>query len=134
MSDSDSKGSTDRAGPCVPKGVLSTRGRGIDVDEEKSRPTVSKGPVAVDLQQFQNFEVGKGYQAQHVVRQPQAASGSVKILDMSRQNKTTKDETLRRSRHSSDKKESKDVKTSRLQRYLRSAAFRRFRRELEKIK
>lgn len=134
MSDSESKCSADRGGPNIPKGVLKTKGWTVDLDDDISRPTVSDGPAAVDLRQFQNLEVGKGYQAQHVVRQPRAASGRVKILDMSRQESSSKKEKLHKSRHSIEKKETKDWRTRRLQRYLQSAVFCRFRRELEKIK
>ena len=38
--------------------------------------------TAVNLEQFQNNEVGKGYQAKHVIRQQSAANTS-KIIDMS---------------------------------------------------
>jgi hypothetical protein len=102
--------------------------------DTKSRPTVSSAPTAVDLRQFQNFEVGKGYQAQHVVRQPQAAAGRVDIIDMSRKHPQVEKEAPHKSRHSANNKESKDWKTRRLQKYLQSYVFRRFRGELEKIK
>jgi hypothetical protein len=98
-----------------------------------SRPTVSSAPTAVDLRQFQNFEVGKGYQAQHVVRQPKAAAGRVDIIDMSRQHQPVEKDAPRKARHPAKNKESKDWETRRLQRYLQSSVFRRFREELEKI-
>jgi hypothetical protein len=135
MSDSESQSSVNRGGPDLPKGVLKTKGWRLDLEMcTKSRPTVSSAPTAVDLRQFQNFEVGKGYQAQHVVRQPQAAAGRVDFIDMSRQHQPLEKEAPHKSRHSANYKESKDWKTRRLQRYLQSSVFRRFRRELEKIK
>lgn len=134
MSDSESQSSANRGGPDLPRGVLKTKGWKIDLDDDNSRPSISSGPAAVDLRQFQNFEVGKGYQAQHVVRQPQAASEGVKIVDMSSRRVQPK-EALHKSRHSSDKKDTKkDWKARRLQRYLQSPVFCRFRKELEKIK
>ena len=39
--------------------------------------------AAVDLSQFRNEEVGKGYQSKHVIRQSVAPSKTAKVVDMS---------------------------------------------------
>lgn len=39
--------------------------------------------AAVDLSQFRNEEVGKGYQSKHVIRQSVAPSKASKVVDMS---------------------------------------------------
>ena len=110
--------------------------------------------AAVDLDQFRNTEVGKGYQAKHVVRQATAAAASVTIQDMSLPSAREEEERHREKSSSSDKKKKKkrkrhssggkrrkkskeegddDHQSSRLKRYLRSDALRRFRKELQKI-
>ena len=76
--------------------------------------TEKSGSAAVNLNQFRNTEVGQGYQAKHVVRQPSMGSDKVNIVDQRQApeaGETCKDRT-----------------------YLRSSALRRFRMELEKFK
>lgn len=94
--------------------------------------------TAVDLEQFRNHTVGEGYQARHVVRQREPTHEEVNITDM------TKRAPVKRLKHRKDKKEKRKKNDKRrrdetedgstkLDKYLNSAALRRFRMELEKI-
>ncbi|KAL7467103.1 hypothetical protein ACHAXS_007368 [Conticribra weissflogii] len=75
----------------IPSGVLRSRGgwdgENLEIDHQRER--IRSGihesePSTVDLSQFRNVEVGKGYQAKHVIRQRDALSkNSQKIVDMS---------------------------------------------------
>lgn len=77
-------------GPAIPSGVLRSRGGWdgdnleIDHQRERLRSGVNENePATVDLSQFRNVEVGKGYQAKHVIRQRGTLSQSQKVIDMS---------------------------------------------------
>jgi hypothetical protein len=143
-SDSDMKG-----GPAVPRGVLRAdwRERGGEELERSTRSGETlRAVAAVDVRQFRNEEVGKGYQARHVVRQPRATPADVKIVDMSSSKSNVKDTDERKRKyhpeHPEVKKsrpehpevnESNEKKSSRRRRYLQCDALRGFRKELEKI-
>ena len=77
--------------------------------------------AAVDLSQFRNEEVGKGYQAKHVIRQAGAGATSKTsgIVDMS---KNEKDES---------KPKPKEATTT--ETYLACRGMRNFIREIDKI-
>ena len=75
--------------------------------------------AAVDLSQFRNEEVGKGYQAKHVIRQAGATSKTSGIVDMS---KNEKDES---------KPKPKEATTT--ETYLACRGMRNFIREIDKI-
>mmetsp|Transcript_35430 Transcript_35430/g.75640 ORF Transcript_35430/g.75640 Transcript_35430/m.75640 type:complete len:182 (-) Transcript_35430:1943-2488(-) len=99
----DSSSSDDDTGPALPLGVLRSRGGWEDANniemehqreklraaayvDERNDGSRAKAPshAAVDLAQFRNEEVGKGYQARHVVRQREASSSSATgVVDMS---------------------------------------------------
>ena len=84
--------------------------------------------AAVDLSQFRNTVVGKGYQAKHVVRQKQgAAQAKVTIID-----KTKPSEKQKPTPTKKDKSSKKKV-DPRVARYLQVAGLRQFRKELESI-
>ena len=84
-------GSSSDDEPRLPPNVLnSQRGwAGGNLELEHQRQSLAgdgekKSRIAaVDLTQFRNEEVGKGYQAKHVVRQREAVSASSGVLDMS---------------------------------------------------
>ena len=151
MSDDESS-SSDLAIPS--RGVLPSsklRGwQGEEMELEHARTSDSKRgtTTAVDLSQFRNEEVGKGYQAKFVVRQRHVADSDDKnasvIKDMTAQEKPEKSASSRSSHKSSSSRKSKRKKSSsrereknaesdRLQKYLRSENLRRFRKELEKF-
>lgn len=132
----------------VPRGVIRQQRKGWDGEDlelEHQRETNqadSSAATAVDLNQFRNTEVGKGYQAKHVVRQRVAQEESVKIQDMSvprEERKEKKKKRKREEKQASDKKtkgskgEEDSTGANKLQRYLRCEAMRNLRRELESI-
>jgi hypothetical protein len=92
---------------------------------ELHRPSegIASELVAVDLEQFRNTQVGVGYQAKHVIRQPTAAPISI-------QETKAKLPTAKETVESQAKKRRSD---EREQRYLQCDALRRFRKELEKL-
>lgn len=75
--------------------------------------------AAVDLSQFRNEEVGKGYQAKHVIRQAGTTSKTSGIVDMS---KNEKDES---------KPKPKEATTT--ETYLACRGMRNFIREIDNI-
>jgi hypothetical protein len=125
----------ERAGPSMPRGVIRARGgwKGEELELEHQLETSGERNVstaaAVDLDQFRNTVVGKGYQAKHVIRQATAAP-VVTIKDMSALQKSQVAESSNKKRKQRDqpKKEKNPVT-----RYLQSSVLRRFRRELAKI-
>mmetsp|Transcript_24585 Transcript_24585/g.51786 ORF Transcript_24585/g.51786 Transcript_24585/m.51786 type:complete len:161 (+) Transcript_24585:189-671(+) len=88
--DDNDDGDSGSYGPAIPSGVLRSRGGWdgdnleIDHQRERLRSGVNENePATVDLSQFRNVEVGKGYQAKHVIRQRDTLSHSQKVIDMS---------------------------------------------------
>mmetsp|Transcript_11974 Transcript_11974/g.21591 ORF Transcript_11974/g.21591 Transcript_11974/m.21591 type:complete len:193 (+) Transcript_11974:22-600(+) len=98
-SDSDSSSEND-TGPALPSGVLRSRGgwedayniemehqreklRAAGDEHDNTSRAKASSHAAVDLAQFRNEEVGKGYQAKHVVRQREASSSATGVVDMS---------------------------------------------------
>ena len=77
--------------------------------------------VAVDLKQFQNHQVGVGYQAKHVVRQRLGTTKTqVEVLDMTQS--------------AADSKATHRGKVNlKLQEYIKSNGMREFRRQIEEI-
>jgi Na+-transporting NADH:ubiquinone oxidoreductase subunit NqrC len=99
----------------------------------------------VDLSQFRNDEVGKGYKAKHVVRQKEAEAVSEGVVDMSggafstrddkeksskKQRKHEKKSSKRKRDHGKDGNEQKD---SRLDSYLRCKGLKTFLIDIEKM-
>lgn len=105
--------------------------------------TMDKNAVtAVDLNQFRNTEVGKGYQARHVVRQKTAAATTTTDLrtggDVSAKKKmeegipdTTRKKKARLEANSSSRQK-QDEKLDR-DKLLKNAGLRTFRKEIESI-
>ena len=117
--DEDDETSSHEEAPALPSGVLrtSTGWAGEELElrhgmEERSK----EGFAAVDLEQFRNREVGKGYQARGVVRQ-QTLGRDVIVRDMT----------------SGQIVQQKESKRQKRERYLQCAAIREFRKELEEI-
>jgi hypothetical protein len=93
---------------------------------EAFREDKGKASAAVDISQFQNHEVGKGYQAKHVVRQKTGEAPSVKIKVMPGGNNGA-DSKAKAPKHSVN--EISEIRAS----YMKSAGLREFRKEIEKI-
>jgi hypothetical protein len=132
----------------LPTGVLRSRGGWADMngyevehqrerlrrvgDHAKSDDDVRKTiHVAVDLSQFRNEEVGKGYKAKHVVRQRDASSSTAMkgVVDMTGGAYSTKrclDDGRKVNRDSKS-----DIPC--FESYLRSKGMRDFIKEIDKI-
>lgn len=92
--------------------------------QQQSGSSAKSTHAAVDLQQFRNDEVGKGYQAKHVVRQKGVPSKASGIVDMSqRKDESMETQTARSNAEESITKES----------YLQCRGMRNFIREVDKI-
>lgn len=98
--------------------------------------------AAVDLNQFRNTQVGKGYQAKHVIRQRLRIEDSAvsvrdltkKTLDLNkRKSKKKPNEAPSSSFDDHTKRNEKTSTATRLQNYLQCEGLRKFRRELESI-
>jgi hypothetical protein len=123
----------DTGGPAEPPRGVTKRRRGGWQGEEMEmthqrdafREDKSKAHAAVDISQFQNHEVGKGYQAKHVVRQrsgKESSSGKMQDMTGEASGKKTK-ELPAVSTISVEERDS----------FIRSSPLREFRREIEKI-
>ena len=162
--DDDSSGND--SGPAMPSGVLRSRGGWDDVlniemehqreklrsgaDESDQAASRGKAPshAAVDLAQFRNEEVGKGYQAKHVIRQKEVSSTTTKktgVVDMTGGKFSGKKErgsessaTRKRSRDDGGEKGNDDKKRpptgdAPLESYLKCKGMRDFMMEIDKI-
>eukprot|EP00934_Nitzschia_sp_Nitz4_P002068 Nitzschia sp. Nitz4//scaffold119_size111653//20941//21306//NITZ4_004179-RA/size111653-processed-gene-0.5-mRNA-1//1//CDS//3329533803//2068//frame0 len=112
--------------PDAPRGSTANRGwQGgeMEMDHQRNKELGFKGEsAAVDLDQFRNYVVGEGYQAQHVVRQrgaPKPSNQPLSIQDMTGGAKFSQNDA---SFSTSDTGE-RD--------YLQNAGIREFRKELE---
>jgi len=160
-SSSDDDSSASSSGPALPRGVLKTRAGWAGEELEREHSATTKGTAgavaAVDLSQFRNTEVGKGYQARHVIRQRTAADGgeSSQKKDMAqpepaslkednnnkkkkikkRQKKEEKDgeEVDEDANRLSSRDRKKTKKGAKVSKYLESQGIREFRKELESI-
>ncbi|KAL3792974.1 hypothetical protein HJC23_010987 [Cyclotella cryptica] len=159
MQNKDDSSSDDERRP--PSNVLYSGWAGDFLEIEHQRETAggrdrSKSHTAVDLSQFRNEEVGKGYQAKHVVRQREAIAETSGVVDMSGgafSSRNKSDQSLRRSSHekgdkslkrsSHEKKSAKrkhdddrDInakRDSRLESYLKCKGLKAFLGEIDKI-
>lgn len=88
--------------------------------------------TAVDLKQFRNEEVGKGYQARGVVRQKtgNGTSQTMEIVDMTKKDKKGSGKSAKKEKRKRDKKEAEEDGSNK---YLRCDSIRVFRKEIEKI-
>lgn len=130
--------SDDDLGPSVPTGVLRSRGGwddkfNLELEHTKEKMNANedkKISAAVDLSQFRNEEVGKGYKAKHVVRQKEAISHATKVVDMSGST-FTKQKEDRTADSSKSKKRGREE--SPVQSYLQCQGMRDFIKETHKI-
>ena len=148
---SDSDDSDDR-GPDLPAGVLRSRGgwqgdaleiehqrerlRAADAADGRSAP---RAHAAVDLAQFRNEEVGRGYQAKHVVRQRESTRAATEVVDMSdgrfakkapASKKRSRDD---RDEDGEDRSKTKPPADDRLESYLQCKGMRDFVKEMSQI-
>lgn len=149
----------------LPRGLVPTRRRGWEGEalelERDDAPAGASTHAAVDLQQFRNTEVGKGYQAKHVVRQrtglpssrsedvhDMTAAGGAKDKERSKRSSSKKSKKRKRrdsspplkdkdydgrKRENSSFSSRGDSKSERLEKYLKCEGLKRFRKELESI-
>ena len=96
--------------------------------------------TTVDLGQFQNKEVGVGYQARGVIRQRGADGPQMKIIDMTKKvddRETGSVESSSKKKRKREKKSKRDskkkAKDDPLKIFLECKALRDFRKEIEKI-
>lgn len=159
--------SSDNNGPDLPDGVIRSRGGWADSNnlemehqrerlqaaadadgDEHDRAAREKKPIhaAVDLSQFRNEEVGKGYQAKHVVRQRGTSSSVTGVVDMSggrfsrneRAGAESSSATKKRIRDGGGKEDKNDRKRQptediRLGSYLKCKGMREFMKDIDKI-
>lgn len=110
---------------------------GEEMEMQHSRETWKKPSaesVAVDLEQFRNHQVGKGYQAKFVVRQKtgheeEAASSKRKSSD---EPPSSASKRTQRNDESRSKKKAKSHSDP-LLKYLQCEGLRKFRKEIAKI-
>lgn len=131
------------------------------IQEKLSSSSTTNNFTAVDLTQFRNEEVGRGYQAKGVVRQNYNEGQTLKVIDMSKKiaataiatqqssnnnnnvndgcSKSCPDDKKRKLKKKKQKTEEKKAGRQQreeevnLEKYLQCEAIRRFRREIEKI-
>lgn len=132
--------SDDDLGPSVPTGVLRSRGGwddkfNLEIEHTKEKMNADNEAAAVDLSQFRNEEVGKGYKAKHVVRQKEARNNATKVVDMSGGTGTftTKQKEGRTADSSSKSKKRSRDEESPVQSYLKCQGMRDFIKETHKI-
>lgn len=146
--------SSDGGGPAIPAGVLRTQKRGwqgedLEMNHHREQQKLAEGNshhkehAAVDLEQFRNTEVGKGYQARHVIRQRSGQPAQdVSIRDMTKEGAKHNKDEKKKKRHKTEKRErskrdqessKKESDAEKLESYLRCTGLRNFRREIEKI-
>ena len=135
----DHEGSDHDGGPSIPAGVLRTSKRGwageeIEMDHHQ-RGTSKSGFAAVDIKQFQNTEVGTGYQARGVIRQKTAvADQSAAVRDMiTRIRNKPVDDVDSAERKRPREAEPKEAKRQRLEKYMSCDGLREFRKEIEQL-
>jgi hypothetical protein len=112
--------------------------QGDDLELDRKDPTDVAPHAAVDLSQFRNTEVGKGYQAKHVIRQRSAAA---KETIMAVRDMTKVDTTVKKSKEAKVKKRKsfrndtsqQQQQQQQLQRYFQCQGLRTFRKELAAI-
>ena len=91
----------------------------LEHQQDSSRNKKRKNVAAMDVKQFHNTEVGEGYQARHVVRQPSKRDDKETVVDMT---------------GGKDFKTEKQLpKTKRFEKLIECKGLREFRKEIEKI-
>jgi hypothetical protein len=122
------EGNQEYEGTEPPRGVSSRRkgwqGEELEMEhqQEASRSEKHKVSAAVDIKQFQNHVVGKGYQAKHVIRQPSASASVTNTRDMTGGKAGDSSKEVKSVNASADPAD-----------YIKNAGLREFRREIENI-
>jgi len=103
-----------------------------------NQPKTKEGVVAVNLEQFRNYQVGEGYQAEFVVRQKTGhdevtSKATAATTSKSVSDKKTYDEKDRKRAKREKKRKSEEEKQHPLLKYLQCEGLRRFRKEIQKI-
>jgi hypothetical protein len=138
MSGHDYSSDNDLVETNLPAGLRSRGGwedsNNIEMEHEKQATkrglSSRNNHAAVDLSQFRNDEVGKGYKAKHVVRQRDATVSNASVIDMSG-GKFSKPDS--RTKRHSDGTHQDNEDRNRREPYLESKGIRDFLREIEKI-
>jgi hypothetical protein len=110
--------------------------QGDDLELERKEPTDVAPHTAVDLSQFRNTEVGKGYQAKHVIRQRSATAAkeaTMTVRDMTKVDTTAKKSKEAKVKKRKSSRDDKKRPQQQLQRYLQCRGLRTFRKELAAI-
>jgi hypothetical protein len=110
--------------------------QGDDLELERKEPTDVAPHIAVDLSQFRNTEVGKGYQAKHVIRQRSATAAkeaTMTVRDMTKVYTTAKKSKEAKVNKRKSSRDDKKRPQQQLQRYLQCRGLRTFRKELAAI-
>lgn len=104
-----------------------------DQANDSSSSSKHGNSVAVNIQDFYNNEVGKGYQAKHVIRQPHLnPHPHVNITDMSKPSAASSSSEVVVGNNSNRKENTPNTYTT-LDALLKNQRLRAFRKELEKI-
>ena len=123
-------------------GIKGWAGEELEIEHrrEQLRNNEFKSHKTVDLGQFQNKEVGVGYQARGVIRQRGADGPQMKIIDMTKKvddRETGSVESSSKKKRKREKKSKRDskkkAKDDPLKVFLECKALRDFRKEIEKI-
>lgn len=131
MQDDDS---SQEGGPAIPSGVLRTSKKGwageeLEIEHRNQHADDEDDYAAVNIKQFQNTQVGVGYQARGVIRQKTASETQQDVRDMSA-SKT-------QSQVGKKQPETKVVGNSSMRKdldeYLSCDGIREFRKEIEQL-
>ena len=134
MSDdlSDDNSST---GPSKPRKRRGWEGEHLELERKDPTTDTASHHAAVDLEQFRNTQVGKGYQAKHVIRQRLAPNPIVSLKGMTQKNSADGKRANTNKRKALLEEPSKKtlLGTTRLHKYLQCEGLRKFRKELATI-
>jgi len=132
-------------GPAIPAGVLRTSKRGWAGEElemeHRNEQSTKDDYAAVNIKQFQNTEVGVGYQSRGVVRQKTAPEALQNVRDMTAakiSDKTSKGgainaDSLERTQPKESKEKGTRNKQKKLDEYMSCDGIREFRKEIEQL-
>ena len=136
--DSDGSSSSDEADRFLPKSKKGWQGDHLELEHQRESflEHKDKSVAAVDISQFQNHEVGQGYQAKHVVRQRQAPSDANNNQQVTHLTRTLEDpptSSLRKRKAPDTAACVPDNPRTLLKKYLASPGMVAFRKEMEDI-
>lgn len=133
MEDNDDL-SSQEGGPEIPAGVLRTSKKGWAGEELEMEHSTQQNSTeeytAVDIKQFQNIQVGAGYQARGVIRQKTGGGDAQKVQDMTA---ASSESERKRSRQECTKSGTIGSKRKTVDEYLKCDGIREFRKEIEQL-